>query len=62
MEVDIMLQHQGAVLGGEASAIEKSPSADCELVIVYLYGTILGGAIVAGRFRDIPMLSEQEVG
>ncbi len=62
MEVDRMLQCRGPVLGWEASTIEKSPSADCKLVVVYLYGTILAGAIGAGRFQDIPMLSEQEVG
>jgi hypothetical protein len=59
VEVDGMLQSQGPVLGGESSAIEESTSSDSELVVVDLYGTILGGAIGAGRFQDIPMLSKQ---
>jgi hypothetical protein len=44
--------------------IEKSPSANSKLVIVYLDSTILGWAIGASssRFHNIPILSEQEVG
>jgi hypothetical protein len=57
-----MLQRRGPVLGGEASTIEKSPSANSKLVVVYLDGTILRGAIGAGRFHNIPMFSEQKVG
>ena len=54
-----MLQGRGPVLGGESSAIQESTSSDSELVVVDLYGTILGGAIGAGRFQDIPMLAKQ---
>ncbi len=62
VEVDRTLQRRGPVLGGETSTIEKGPSANSKLVVVYIDGTILGGAIGAGRFHNIPMLSEQEVG
>jgi hypothetical protein len=57
-----MLQRRRPVLGGEASSMEKSPCANSELVIVYLDGTILGGAIGASRFHNIMILPEQEVG
>jgi hypothetical protein len=59
VEVDGMLQSRGPVLCGESSAIEESTSSDSELVIVDLYGTILGRAIGASRFQDIPMLAKQ---
>jgi hypothetical protein len=58
VEVDRMLQRRRPVLGGKSSAIEKSPSANSELVVVYLNRTILGGAVGAGRFHNIPMLSK----
>ena len=57
-----MLQHRRPVLGREASSIEKSPCANSELVIVYLEGIILGGAIGASRFHNVMILPEQEVG
>ena len=41
--------------------MEKSPCANSELVIVYLDGTILGGAIGASRFHNIMILPKQEV-
>ena len=58
VEVDRMLQRRRPVLGGKSSAIEKSPSANSELVVVYLNRTSLGGAVGAGRFHNIPMLSK----
>ncbi len=57
-----MLQHRRPVLGGEASSIEKSPCANSELVVVYLDGTILRGAISASRFHNVMIFPEQEVG
>ena len=57
-----MLQRRRPVLGWEASSIEKSPCANSELVVVYLNGTILGGAISAGRFHNVMIYPEQEVG
>jgi hypothetical protein len=62
VEVDRVLQCRGPVLGGEASTTEKGPCANSKLVVVYLDGTILGGAIGASRFHNIMILPEQEVG
>ena len=45
------VQCRGPVLGGEASTIEKSSSVNSKVVIVCLDGTVLGGAIGAGRFH-----------
>ena len=56
-----MLQHRRPVLGGEASSIEKSPCANSKLVVDYLDGTNLGGAIGVGGFHNIMILPEQEV-
>jgi len=51
VEVDRLLQRRGPILGGEASTIEKSSSVNSKVVIVCLDGTVLGGAIGAGRFH-----------
>ena len=57
-----MLQRRRPVLGWEASSIEKGPCVSSELVVVYLDGTILGGAIGASRFHNVMIFPEQEVG
>ena len=61
VQVHRVLQGRGSVLGREPCAIEESPGADGELVIVDLNGTVLGWAIGAGRFQHIFVLAKQKI-